>query len=118
MGEPKTIEKVLTEKQQRSRERRAQLIERSKLVRMMMEAGEEFETVNEGLKALYADEGHEVLNTYKQWQEEGQQVRKGSEALLIWGRPRQTQQGDDSEDEAFKFWPLCYLFSNLQTDPV
>lgn len=117
MSDPQTIDRVLTEKQIKAREKRKALIELSKVIRLQIEETEEFETVNEGLKYLYEQEGHEVLNTYKQWREEGFQVRKGSEALLIWGRPRATQQGDDDEQET-KFWPLCYLFSNLQVDEI
>lgn len=83
-----------------------------------MEQTEEFDTVNDGLKYIYELDGHEKLNTYKQWREEGYQVRKGSEALLVWGAPRKTQQGDDDEGQETKFWPVCHLFSNLMVDEI
>lgn len=104
-----------SEKKERYIKRRKALIELSKIVRMGIDGGE-FDTVNEGLKAMYEEEGHEELNTYRQWQEKGFQVLKGSEALLVWGKPRKSQQGPDDEDKEFKFWPLCYLFSNLQVE--
>lgn len=72
------------------------------------------DTVNEGLKSIYEEEGHDELNTLRQWNEKGYKVKKGSEALLLWGSPVRKPQ-DDSEDE-FSFFPLCFVFSNLQVE--
>ncbi|MEQ8548747.1 MAG: hypothetical protein RIC03_12595 [Cyclobacteriaceae bacterium] len=109
----------LTKEQKKARfiERRKALIALSKQVKELVEVGV-YEGVNEGIKAIYADEGHTELNTYKGWKANGYQVAKGSEALLIWGSPRKTEQGEEDEDPATKFWPVCYLFSNLQVSEV
>ena len=36
----------------------------------------QFESVNDGLKAVYAQSGHVVLKTMKQWNKEGKRVTK------------------------------------------
>jgi len=95
-------------------ERRKHLIALSEAVRPNVGEDGEFGTVNEALKALYEEDGHEELNTIHGWNEQGYRVKKGEKALLVWGSPRRTQQGEDDEDKSTKFWPVCYLFSNLQ----
>lgn len=79
-------------------------------------------SVNEGLANYYAEQGHTTLKSYKQWQEQGYQVKKGSKALLMWGEPvplrnadKQPQTEDEKEEH---FFPLAYLFSNLQVEPI
>lgn len=101
-----------TDKQERYRENRKQLIELSNMLRGNMpdDMG-----MNEALKDYYAEEGHEELNTYRQWLELGHQVRRGERALLLWGAPRKkVQTTAEDEDAKYKFWPLAYVFSNLQ----
>jgi hypothetical protein len=105
------------DKKLRRIEKRKTLISLSNAIRQLVDEGI-FEGVNEGIKASYAEEGHTELNTFKGWKEAGQQVCKGSEALLIWGSPRKTEQGEEDEDQATKFWPVCYLFSNLQIQSI
>ena len=79
------------------------------------------DSVNEGLVNYYREQGHAVLKSYKQWKEEGFQVKKGSKALLLWGEPqpikKQGQEGKP-EDKEDAFFPLAYVFSNLQVEPV
>ncbi len=94
--------------------KRKHLIELSKVIRAAQSMDEMGGSINEGLKEIYLQEGHEELNTFHQWLKLGKQVRKGEKALLLWGRPKETQQGEDDEDSSTKFWPLCYVFSNLQ----
>lgn len=76
----------------------------------------EIDTVNEGLVNLYFEQGHEELNTFHQWLKLGYSVKKGEKSLLLWGRPRKNKQ-DDSDDE-YKFFPLCYVFSEHMVQPI
>ncbi|MBS1684776.1 MAG: hypothetical protein JSS76_08480 [Bacteroidetes bacterium] len=89
----------------------------------------EGETVNEQLAAHYAEQGYKVLKSYKQWQEEGRQVKKGETALLLWGKPnqhkeKQTADGQTvqvptlQQDDDTKFFPLAYVFDITQTKPA
>ncbi len=74
-------------------------------------------SVNEGLANYYAEQGHTTLKSYRRWKEDGYQVKKGSKALLMWGEPqplrRQDGQPEEKEDS---FFPLAYVFSNLQVE--
>lgn len=98
-------------------EKRKQLITLSQGIRALIEAGE-FETVNEGLIETYKEEnpGAEEFNTFNQWKEKGYTINKGSKAFIIWGQPRKAQQVPEGseEPEEYKYWPICYLFSNEQ----
>jgi len=79
----------------------------------MIDAG----SVNEGLIEMYSDGKKLKYNTFNQWKEKGFQVKKGSKAFLVWGSPRQVPVTDsDQEEDEFKFWPLCYLFSENQVE--
>lgn len=76
-------------------------------------------SVNDGLKAIYAQSGHSELKTLKQWNKEGKRVEKGSHALCLWGAPKriEKQQQDDNQDgnnDPTDFYPICFVFSNLQ----
>lgn len=80
---------------------------------------DELGSVNEALKAVYAEQGHFEFNTYQGWKEKGKQVIKGEKALLFWGRPRKGEDKDkplaDGENfKSYKFFPLAYLFSQKQ----
>lgn len=77
-------------------------------------------TVNEGLKNMYAEEGHTELKTLKQWNKQGYRVKKGEKALLLWGSPVSAPKQEDSEnvesDEESKndYFPICFVFSQNQ----
>ena len=98
-------------------EKRKLLIALSQGIRQLVKEGA-FDTVNEGLREMYTEENPEIeeFNTFNQWKEEGFTIKKGSKAFLFWGQPRkanQTPEGSD-EPEEYKYWPICYLFSNEQ----
>jgi hypothetical protein len=107
--------------------RRDELKSLSRIVKMGMKTGAiDAASVNDGLIQLYAVDGHEVFNTFYQWKAVGKSIIKGSKAFTVWGSPHDvkshqqpvTPEAEGEEDE-FKYWPLCYLFSNLQvTDTV
>jgi hypothetical protein len=97
-------------------EKRNQLRSLSRLVKALMETGDlEGPKVNDALIEYYSEDGHHQFHTFKQWKESGHNILKGSKAFLVWGSPRQINHPDpDQEDDEFKYFPLCYLFSNLQ----
>lgn len=76
-------------------------------------------SINEGLANYYAEQGHTTLNSYSRWKELGFQVKKGASALLMWGEPIKKEQEQQTQNEEKKepFYPLAYLFSNLQVEP-
>lgn len=80
-------------------------------------------SVNEGLAKLYASQGHTTLKSYRRWKEDGFQVRKGSKALLLWGEPKGGRHKDkeppkEGEEEKAEFFPVAFMFSNLQVDKM
>ena len=83
-----------------------------------------YSTVNEGLANYYATEGHTELKSYRKWRESGFQVKKGSEALLFWGEPLSKQKAaetppdTDTEGKKDAFFPLAYVFSQKQVEPL
>ena len=101
------------EKEAAFRERRARLIELSTPLRALVKEGA-IESVNEGLRQIYAQAGHTQLNRFFEWKNQGKQVRKGEKALLLWATPKQKVSTDTGEE--WKFFPVCYVFSNLQVD--
>lgn len=101
------------------RAKRAELKELSKPFKKLVEIGE-ISTINEGLIALYAEQGHEKLKTLKQWNKEGKSVIKGEHALLLWGKPKAINKPEpktestEAEEETSDFYPICFVFSALQ----
>lgn len=89
----------------------------SKPLQLLVKEGA-IESVNEGLKDIYAQSGHTYLKTLKQWNKEGKRIVKGSHALCLWGAPKQIdkQQEDtqNEENDPADFYPICFVFSNLQ----
>lgn len=94
--------------------KRAFLSEISVGLRHLITAGK-FDHINEAIaEEVYATEGHTTLKTFEEWKREGKRVRKGEKALFVWGAPKYRETKDESGESAEKFFPLCYLFSNLQ----
>jgi len=81
---------------------------------------EAIDSVNEGLKSLYGEDGHDELKTLRQWNKDGKRIKKGEKALCLWGRPKQREaeetetHNDTTQDDEMSFFPICYVFSNLQ----
>ena len=77
-------------------------------------------TVNDGLKEIYAQSGHIQLKTLQQWNRDGKRVVKGSHALCLWGAPKpidkQQEDNQDGENDPTDFYPICFVFSNLQVN--
>lgn len=112
-----------TEKQiEAMRAKRAALKELSAPLKELKKCGE-IETINEGLISIYSQQGHTTLKTLKQWNSEGLSIKKGEKALLLWGKPtasqrkeiaEQTENQQGEETDALDFYPICFVFSNLQ----
>ena len=101
--------------------KRDALKEMSRAVKMAIDQGAEFNTINEGLVALYREQGHTELHSFNQWLSKGFAVRKGERALLLWGEPRQAgkvEKPEGENEDEYKFFPLAYVFSQKQVDPV
>ncbi len=77
-------------------------------------------SVNQGLVNYYREQGHHELKPFNRWKEEGFKIKKGSKALLLWGEPKKkkTEAEKEQEEEAGKFFPVAYVFSNLQVEPM
>lgn len=99
---------------------RTRLIEMSAQARKMVERGD-FDRVNEAIiEAIYKTESPDIeeFKTFGQWKQEGKTIKKGSKAYIVWGQPRKTPQTEATEEpKEYQYWPLCYLFSNLQVTP-
>ncbi|MBA3647286.1 MAG: hypothetical protein H0W62_01855 [Chitinophagales bacterium] len=74
------------------------------------------DTINEGLVSIYQEQGHDELQSFAAWKRDGYSVRRGEHALLLWSRPVRKQQ-DETGDE-YSFFPIAFVFSNLQVEPT
>jgi antirestriction protein ArdC len=95
-------------------------------VRDLVKQGK-YESINEAIMAtVYKDEENQEFKSYRQWGEDGFQVRKGEHAYALWGRPKEHEEdkdapektGGEMEDDHGKFFPIAYVFSNKQVDPI
>jgi len=97
-------------------EKRKKLKTLSKIAKKLIEQ-HDYKNVNEAIiKGIYKKENPEIIefNTFNQWSKNGKIIKKGSSAFLVWGQPRASAQVTDEVIDEFTFWPVCYLFSNLQ----
>jgi hypothetical protein len=77
-----------------------------------------FPTVNDALmETLYKDGPHREFKNYAQWRREGFRVKAGEKPFLLWGRPKDIEQAEEAQ-EAGKYFPLAYVFSNAQIEPI
>lgn len=98
------------------KQKRNQLKALSQNFKTLVKAGE-IDSINNGLITYYAQQGHTHLNSYRKWQALGFQVKKGSKALLLWGEPKIRKQEEQTEESESSFFPVAYVFSNLQVEP-
>lgn len=102
--------------------KRENLKAQSRMIQQLVKQGM-YNSVNEGLAAMYSDEGHTQLNTFKKWLELGYVVKKGSKALLLWAQPKkyegkQEQQETTEPGKNSEWFPVAYVFSNLQVEKL
>ena len=104
-------------------EKREILKSLSKPLQLLVKS-EALDSVTEGLKAIYKESGHSELKTINQWNKEGKRIRKGEHALCLWGKPKQKEDSENThndttengteENDSLNFFPICFVFSNLQ----
>lgn len=95
-------------------EKRTILKQLSKPLQDLAKCGK-IDSVNDGLKTIYQSDGHIVLKTFNQWRKDGKSVKKGERALCLWGSPkRKGEEHQEAEQDKLDFYPICYVFSNLQ----
>ena len=100
------------------KEKRHTLHEMSNEVKPLVKAGK-YPTVNAAvIDIFYKKDGHEVFKTFHQWKAEGKRVKKGETAFFVWAKPLtalKEEQGKTTDEETGNdFFPLCFLFSNMQ----
>ena len=80
------------------------------------------------LHHVYKNKGATKFNSFNQWKEEKATIIKGETAFVIWGQPikgikKGEQNGSTPNQlpdlkqqlsEKYMYWPMCYLFSNMQ----
>lgn len=116
LNQNKGMKKI--DKKQEQKKRREELKKISQPIKKLVKKGE-LENINQGLKNIYAQQGHTILKPLKQWNKEGKRVKKGEKALLLWGSPtrikkEQKEKDHTEENDKLDFYPLCFVFSNLQ----
>lgn len=99
--------------------KRLELIQISNDVKPLVTMGE-FENVNEAIiETCYKTATAREFETYNGWLAKGFRVKKGSKGKVIWGRPRRGQKTEVVEsDETYKFFPMAFLFSNEDVEPM
>jgi hypothetical protein len=119
----------MTEKQEAHKEKRNLLIQLSaqaKEIQLLeIETGEDDRNINSILiDDFYTDSKNQTFNTFHEWLNQGFKVKKGEKAFLVWGRKRKNNQDQENKEpkteaeKVFSFYPLCYLFSNAQVEPI
>jgi DNA repair protein RadC len=103
---------------------------REKMMREAAEKGNDLEVLHWGGKLVndiianwYREQtGAETFKTLKRWNEEGYRVKQGEKAFLLWAKRetvfRKDEEGKQTETEDYRFFPVAYLFSNLQVQPA
>lgn len=104
-------------------EKRLHLIQLSKGLDVLKKSGA-IDTVNEGLIKTYTNEQHQYYKSYKQWQAEDLQVKKGEKAFLLLGCPKNINKKTETKpqettttDKENNFFPIAFIFSNAQVEP-
>jgi hypothetical protein len=102
--------------------RRKALITISVKAREMRDKKEELAdlTINDIVIAhFYTDEENFDFKLLRDWNKEDFQVKKGARAFTVWGKKRRgtkAAEQEGGEDQEYKFFPLAYLFSNMQVE--
>ncbi len=104
---------------QQIKQKREELKALSAGFKMLVKEGA-IDSVNTGLTTYYAELGHTTLKSYKRWKDDGFQVKRGEKALLLWGEPKPLKQNEEPKEgeKEETFFPLAFVFSNLQVSPI
>lgn len=71
-------------------------------------------TVNEGLKSIYSEQGFKNLKTFDQWKNEGYRVKQGETAVYLWGKQKSRTITENGEEREIKYFPMIAVFSESQ----
>lgn len=93
-----------------------------------------FKRVNDIIADWYREQtGCKVFKTFNQWKQENKSVIKGSKSFILWGKKRKSKvtgeqdetappplrfepPTDEPSEHEYDFFPLAYLFSDLQVE--
>jgi hypothetical protein len=76
---------------------------------------------NESLRAYYIAQNPDITTfaTFAEWKKKGYNVMKGSKGYQFWSSPIKTEKTKpDGETAEAKYFKVCYLFTNLQVEPI
>lgn len=83
--------------------------------------------INDIIAGWYREtSGATEFRTFAQWKADGYNIKKGSKAFILWSKKKSvTKPGEatekntePSEETAYEFFPIAYLFSDLQVEKV
>ncbi len=108
-----------TEAQAQYHARREMLRQLSDGVKPLVDVGE-YPNINAAIvSACYTSDEHHTFNTFWQWKDQGQSVKKGEKGFPVWAQPvKGKEKNPEAKKEEYEYWPLCYLFSNQQVEPT
>lgn len=79
--------------------------------------------INDVLAMWYREQTNaDTFKSFLQWKKDGYNVKKGEKAFLLWSRKRkvsrfeESNNGGEPAEENYEFFPIAYLFSNLQVE--
>lgn len=80
--------------------------------------------INDIIAGWYREtSGATEFRTFAQWKADGYNIKKGSKAFILWSKKKSvTKPGEATENNteptetAYEFFPIAYLFSNLQVE--
>lgn len=82
-------------------------------------------TINDIVLMWYKENsGATEFKSFFQWKQDGFSVKKGQKAFLLWAKRRnatakiEKPENQDPEEEDYMFYPLAYLFSDLQVEKI
>ncbi len=76
--------------------------------------GKPYKTINQALICeFYRKDGHTVFRSIADWHKDGKTVMKDSKPFIIWSKPVNVVP---KEGEEFSYFPIRFLFSNLQVE--
>lgn len=83
------------------------------------------QSINDIVIMWYKEEsGATEFKSFFQWKQAGFTVKKGEKAFLLWAKKRkatakiEVKENEDPLEEEYRFFPLAYVFSDKQVEPI